>query len=153
MSRAKSWVVRGAIAAIVGAASAAPGHAQEERQFETLFGPLELIVGGHVGFSHFSEFLEQRVAGEGERELRAQDAPTLGGTLAVSRWPLTEIRLEFDWTRTDIEFEDDSVRLWTLASGLAVEVLVLSIKTKVHAIGPGVIAGLLKAVDLAVYER
>ena len=108
MSRAKSWVVRGAIAAIVGAASAAPGHAQEERQFETLFGPLELIVGGHVGFSHFSEFLEQRVAGEGERELRAQDAPTLGGTLAVSRWPLTEIRLEFDWTRTDIEFEDAS---------------------------------------------
>jgi 3-hydroxyacyl-CoA dehydrogenase len=46
-------------------------------------------------------------------------------------------------------FEDDSVRLWTLDSGLATEVLLLSIKTKVHAIGPGVVAGLLKAIDLA----
>ncbi len=46
-------------------------------------------------------------------------------------------------------FEDDAVRLWTLETGLAAEVLVLSIKTKVHAIGPGVINGLLKAVDLA----
>ncbi len=46
-------------------------------------------------------------------------------------------------------FEDDAVRLWTLESGLAAEVLILSIKTKVHAIGPGVISGLLKAIDLA----
>lgn len=46
-------------------------------------------------------------------------------------------------------FEDDSVRLWTLDPGLAAEVLLLSIKTKVHAIGPGVVAGLLKAIDLA----
>jgi 3-hydroxyacyl-CoA dehydrogenase len=46
-------------------------------------------------------------------------------------------------------FEDESVRLWTLDSGFAAEVLVMSIKTKVHAIGPGVVNGLLKAVDLA----
>ncbi|HQR20516.1 MAG TPA: 3-hydroxyacyl-CoA dehydrogenase NAD-binding domain-containing protein [Burkholderiaceae bacterium] len=46
-------------------------------------------------------------------------------------------------------FEDESVRLWTLESGLAAEVLIMSIKTKVHAIGPGVIAGLLKAIELA----
>jgi 3-hydroxyacyl-CoA dehydrogenase len=46
-------------------------------------------------------------------------------------------------------FEDDSVRLWTVDSGLAAEVLLLSVKTKVHAIGPGVVAGLLKAIDLA----
>ncbi|MGH6624385.1 MAG: 3-hydroxyacyl-CoA dehydrogenase/enoyl-CoA hydratase family protein, partial [Burkholderiaceae bacterium] len=46
-------------------------------------------------------------------------------------------------------FEDESVRLWTLGSGLGAEVLIMSIKTKVHAIGPGVVAGLLKAVDLA----
>jgi 3-hydroxyacyl-CoA dehydrogenase len=45
--------------------------------------------------------------------------------------------------------EDDSVRLWTLESGQMAEVLVLSIKTKVHAIGPGVVGGLLKAIDLA----
>jgi 3-hydroxyacyl-CoA dehydrogenase len=46
-------------------------------------------------------------------------------------------------------FEDDAVRLWTLESGMAAEVLILSIKTKVHAIGPGVINGMLKAIDLA----
>ena len=46
-------------------------------------------------------------------------------------------------------FEDDSVRIWSLESGQMSEVLVFSIKTKVHAIGPGVIAGLLKAIDLA----
>jgi len=41
-------------------------------------------------------------------------------------------------------FEDDSVRLWTLDK----EVLVLSIKTKMHAIGPGVTA----AIEVAVGE-
>jgi 3-hydroxyacyl-CoA dehydrogenase len=41
--------------------------------------------------------------------------------------------------------EDDSIRLWTLDQ----EVLVASIKTKMHAIGPGVVEGLDKAVDLA----
>ncbi|HVE88411.1 MAG TPA: 3-hydroxyacyl-CoA dehydrogenase/enoyl-CoA hydratase family protein [Burkholderiaceae bacterium] len=51
------------------------------------------------------------------------------------------------------EFEDESVRVWTLGSdkgaGSGADVLIVSIKTKVHAIGPGVIEGLLKAVDLA----
>jgi 3-hydroxyacyl-CoA dehydrogenase len=46
-------------------------------------------------------------------------------------------------------FEDESVRLWTLEGGQMAEVLILSIKTKVHAIGPGVVGGLLKAIDLA----
>ncbi len=41
--------------------------------------------------------------------------------------------------------EDDSMRLWTLDD----EVLIASIKTKVHAIGPGVIEGLLKGIALA----
>ena len=45
--------------------------------------------------------------------------------------------------------EDDSVRIWTAGEGLAAEVLVLSLKTKMHAIGPGVLAGMQKAVDLA----
>ncbi len=38
-------------------------------------------------------------------------------------------------------FEDDSVRIWHQGD----EVLILSLKTKMHAIGPGVIAGLDKA--------
>ena len=46
-------------------------------------------------------------------------------------------------------FEDDSVRLWTAGEGLAAEVLVLSLKSKMHAIGPGVLAGMHKGVDLA----
>jgi len=45
--------------------------------------------------------------------------------------------------------EDEACRIWHLESGLAGEVLVFSIKTKVHAIGPAVGAGLLKAIDLA----
>ncbi len=46
-------------------------------------------------------------------------------------------------------FEDESCRIWTLASGQGAEILIFSIKTKVHAIGPGVGAGLLKAIDVA----
>ncbi|MDY0329414.1 MAG: 3-hydroxyacyl-CoA dehydrogenase/enoyl-CoA hydratase family protein [Thiomonas sp.] len=44
-------------------------------------------------------------------------------------------------------FEDESIRLWT-APG-ADEVLVVSFKTKMNTIGPGVIAGLNRAVELA----
>ncbi len=42
-------------------------------------------------------------------------------------------------------FEDESIRLWTLDD----QVLIASIKTKMHAIGGGVIEGLLKAQALA----
>ena len=44
-------------------------------------------------------------------------------------------------------FEDESVRLWTTAP--QPDVLVISLKTKMHTIGPGVVAGLLKAIELA----
>ncbi len=42
-------------------------------------------------------------------------------------------------------FEDESMRLWTLDD----EVLIASIKTKMHAIGAGVMAGLLRGIELA----
>lgn len=42
-------------------------------------------------------------------------------------------------------FEDDSVRIWHQGD----EVLILSLKTKMHVIGQGVIAGLAKAIDEA----
>lgn len=45
--------------------------------------------------------------------------------------------------------EDDAVRLWTLDGRGVDDVLVMSIKTKVHAIGPGVIEGLLKGLEIA----
>jgi 3-hydroxyacyl-CoA dehydrogenase len=48
-------------------------------------------------------------------------------------------------------FEDEHIRLWTLgAPGTTdAEVLIASIKTKMHAIGPGVVEGLLRAQGLA----
>ena len=46
-------------------------------------------------------------------------------------------------------FEDESMRLWTLDGRGVDDVLIASIRSKVHAIGPGVIAGLLKGVDFA----
>ncbi|MCP5267330.1 MAG: 3-hydroxyacyl-CoA dehydrogenase/enoyl-CoA hydratase family protein [Burkholderiaceae bacterium] len=45
--------------------------------------------------------------------------------------------------------EDESIRLWTLDGRGVDDVLVASIRTKVHAIGPGVIAGLLRGIELA----
>ena len=44
--------------------------------------------------------------------------------------------------------EDDSIRLWTLDE----EVLIASIKTKMHAIGPGVVEGLRKGQELAARD-
>nr|WP_315487754.1 3-hydroxyacyl-CoA dehydrogenase/enoyl-CoA hydratase family protein [uncultured Rhodoferax sp.] len=41
-------------------------------------------------------------------------------------------------------FEDESIRLWTLDD----EVVIASIKTKMHAIGPGVVEGLLRGQSL-----
>jgi 3-hydroxyacyl-CoA dehydrogenase len=46
-------------------------------------------------------------------------------------------------------FEDESCRLWKIERDRAGEVLLFSLKTKMHVIGPGVIAGLLQAVELA----
>lgn len=44
--------------------------------------------------------------------------------------------------------EDDSIRLWTL-DGAQGDVVIASIKTKMHAIGPDVVEGLAMAVDIA----
>ncbi len=49
--------------------------------------------------------------------------------------------------------EDDSVRLWTLAERGLDDVLIASIRSKMHAIGPGVTAGLARAVELAEREH
>ena len=47
--------------------------------------------------------------------------------------------------------EDEHIRLWTLGTpgGADADVLIASIKTKMHAIGPGVVEGLLQAQELA----
>ncbi|MBA4252547.1 MAG: 3-hydroxyacyl-CoA dehydrogenase [Comamonadaceae bacterium] len=46
-------------------------------------------------------------------------------------------------------YEDADIRLWTLEQGDVAGVLIASIKSKMHAIGPGVTEGLSRAVDLA----
>jgi hypothetical protein len=98
MSRAGSWIVSGAVAAVVWAAGAAPGLAQ---------GPTEFTFGAHGGGTIFTEFLEQRADG-GERELVAKSALTVGGSVSVSRWELSEVRVSADWTGTEIEYQDDT---------------------------------------------
>lgn len=48
--------------------------------------------------------------------------------------------------------EDEAIRIWTLDDNRASvtgSVLIASIKSKMHAIGPGVVEGLMRAVDLA----
>jgi 3-hydroxyacyl-CoA dehydrogenase len=47
--------------------------------------------------------------------------------------------------------EDEHIRLWTLGQpgSASADVLIASIKTKMHAIGPGVVEGLLQAQELA----
>ncbi|HEY7472268.1 MAG TPA: outer membrane beta-barrel protein [Gemmatimonadota bacterium] len=98
MNRAWSWIVPVTVALVVSATSAVPGRAQR---------PFEFTIGAHGGGSIFSEFLEQR-AGDGERELVAKTAPMIGGSIALTRWDFSEIRLSADWTGTEIEFQDDS---------------------------------------------
>ena len=46
-------------------------------------------------------------------------------------------------------FEDESIRLWKLQEPGVDDVLIVSPKTKMNSIGPGVTAGLMKAVQLA----
>src|SRR5690606_7161117 len=66
-----------------------------------------------------------------------------------ARQPFPELLLgeagpRFESAGTTIE-ETDSIRLWTLDG----EVLIASIKTKMHAISPEVCEGLMQAVELA----
>lgn len=46
-------------------------------------------------------------------------------------------------------FEDESIRLWTLPERGFDDVLIASMRTKMNAIGPGVVAGLMKGIELA----
>jgi 3-hydroxyacyl-CoA dehydrogenase len=49
-------------------------------------------------------------------------------------------------------FSDDSCRLWRFERPNVGDVLVFSIRTKMHVLGPGVVAGLMRALDLAEAE-
>jgi 3-hydroxyacyl-CoA dehydrogenase len=51
-------------------------------------------------------------------------------------------------TAGNTQFEDDAIRLWTL-DGENADVLIASIKTKMHAISPDVAEGLARGVELA----
>ena len=46
-------------------------------------------------------------------------------------------------------FEDDDIRLWTLTERGVHDVVIASLKSKMHAIGPGVAMGLLKGLEMA----
>ncbi len=64
-------------------------------------------------------------------------APVLGDQVASAHTAGTTV------------FEDESVRLWTVSGRGVDDVLILSLKTKMHAIGAGVTAGINKACDFA----
>lgn len=65
----------------------------------------------------------------------------------IFRAPLVGENVPTGHTGGSTVFEDESVRLWTVAQ--QPDVLILSLKSKMHTIGPGVVAGMLKAIDLA----
>ncbi len=49
----------------------------------------------------------------------------------------------------DIVYEDDAIRCWTLPAPHPRDVLIASFKTKMHTLSPGVVRGIVHAVDLA----
>jgi 3-hydroxyacyl-CoA dehydrogenase len=67
----------------------------------------------------------------------------------VFRAPLLGDELDSPATAGNTVFEDESLRLWTLDKKNMHDVLIASIKTKMHGISPAVTTGLLHAVDLA----
>ncbi len=50
---------------------------------------------------------------------------------------------------TKVVYQDEAVRCWTLAAPHPQDVLILSFKTKMHTLSPGVVEGIVKAVELA----
>lgn len=53
------------------------------------------------------------------------------------------------YTGGETLFEDNDIRLWTLTERGVHDVVIASLKSKMHAIGPGVATGLLKGLELA----
>ena len=98
MNRPVTWRLAIGVAAVL---SVTPASASGQQL------PLEITIGAHGGGSIFTEFLEQRVDG-GEREIVAQTAAMIGGSISFSSWPMTEVRVGADWAGTEIEARDDS---------------------------------------------
>ncbi len=67
----------------------------------------------------------------------------------IFRAPLAGEQAATGYDGGETVFEDDDIRLWTLSDRGVSDVLIASIKSKMHAIGPGVTAGLVKGVELA----
>jgi len=66
----------------------------------------------------------------------------LRAPLAGDAWPVAR-------TAGSTVHEDEACRIWTMGEGMASEVLVFTSKTKMHAISPGVLAGLNQAIGIA----
>ncbi len=98
-------------------------------------GPVAERGGVHQPEGSFNPSTGQFVA---PRQLPVYQRQHFSETVLGSNAPKAE-------TAGTTVFEDESIRLWTLDQ----EVLIASIKTKMHAIGGGVIEGLLKAQALA----
>lgn len=67
----------------------------------------------------------------------------------IFRAPLLGERLTPAAQAGTTRYEDEACRIWHDTSGIAAEVLIFTLKTKAHAIGPAVAAGLLRAIAMA----
>ena len=86
-------------------------------------------------------------------------SPATGGFLPVSTHPVYRRQVfpaaVFGSSAPDghnggaTVFEDESIRAWTLTGRGLDDVLILSIRSKMHALGLGFLAGLSRAIDLA----
>ena len=98
------------------------------------------VFDGRSGRAHAGRLVEPVAA---RRMCRAAAAGVLAP--ALPREPCSA-RARADPLKSGTEvFKNDEIRLWTLDG----QVLIASITAKMHLIGPGVIEGLLKAVELA----
>jgi 3-hydroxyacyl-CoA dehydrogenase len=78
-------------------------------------------------------------------------------SLAVYAKQLFRAPLAGESTATGAEagvtvFSDDSCRLWRFEQSQVGDVLIFSIRTKMHVLGPGVVSGLVRALDVAEAE-
>ena len=65
------------------------------------------------------------------------------------RAPLTGEGIATGHDAGETLFADESCRLWSFEQQHVGQVLIFSIRTKMHVLGPGAVAGLLRALDLA----
>lgn len=106
------------LAAAVSFAALLPADAEAQRMRGARFPDARFTLELFGGLADYGRFLEQYVLVVdflGQREVTANTALALGGSVDAFIWDRTGVRLGFTWSPSDLEYRDDS--------GLDVEVL------------------------------